>query len=278
MTGQIGILASGLDGEVTGTSNVRTVSAGGLFQESASGTAKALQVSAPGLLAEAVAASTGPQRVSATSANGTTANWSVSLPSGSGGLLVITVAGSGGGWTVPSGFTMLFSAKAGGNGKWLSVCYKYASGTEAATLSNTNGADTHGWGVTCVRYSGVNATTPFTGAATQTTSTASATGSGTATQSIAANGPTTTTANALICMVAGVDSYSSTTQIASAFTTPSGFQNKTALVPVNYGNLFTAEKLQPAAGAAGTATTVASIPSGSTTQGWNAYQYAINSA
>jgi hypothetical protein len=225
-----------------------------------------------------VAAASGPSRVAATSASGVTANWSVALPSGSGGLLVITVAGSGGGWTVPSGFTMLFSAKAGGNGKWLSVCYKYASGTEAATLSNTNGADTHGWGVTCVRYSGVNATTPFTGAATQTTSTASVTGSGTATQSIAANGPTTTTANALICMVAGVDSYSSTTQIASAFTTPSGFQNKTALVPVNYGNLFTAEKLQSTAGASGTATTVASIPAGSSTQGWNAYQYAINSA
>src|SRR6185312_3123084 len=59
-----------------------------------------------------------------------------------------------GGASAPTGFTQLIQQRFGGNGQYINVFWREADGTEGSSFTSTDGGDTSGWSVECVRYAG----------------------------------------------------------------------------------------------------------------------------
>jgi len=208
-------------------------------------------------------------RTDTTTAGGTANNWTVATPSGSGGLFVIYCMDNGGA-SAPTGFTQLIQQRFGGNGQYINVFWREADGTEGSSFTSTDGGDTSGWSVECVRYAGAATSSPIDAYA----GTASSTG-GASPKSMPATGITTTAANDLVVYAGGLGSYSGVT--SPTFTPPSGFTSPATPPTGGSANLCVSEAIQVTAGATGTKTASGAF-TGGTCIGFGAVLLAIKAA
>jgi hypothetical protein len=262
----IGILSSGLLGEVVSPAKVITVGAGGQEAEAEFGTAKALQIIAGGKVSETPVAG-GIALVNTTTANGIGAAYSIALPSGTGGLLILYLGEDNDGGAGPTGWTLLFnSGSFGSDGQDMRAYYRVADGSEASPITGAAEAHEHGWSAVCQRWSGVDSITPVNALS----GTASA-GNKPSPITLIAPTITTTAANCMLLYVGSLDM--ATDNAVTGYTAPTGFSNKSEGGVNGVASIVVASKMQAAAGATGTATGTATTTA--TARGWCAELIAL---
>ena len=208
-----------------------------------------------------------PRLVAQTKAAGTAGGTAtVAVPAGSAGDLLVIALGADAVPVNPSGWNEAMITTYGGDGNTLSTFWRFASGSEGATVSIALSSGTTDWSMVCSRYAGA------TGVDVLTASPSSASSSSPV--AMTHPGITVPNANSLVVVHAGEDHGVGTT--FGAFTAPAGYNNAVEGGTTDYANSFAASREKAAAGATGVVTMSATVTG--TSAGYAIHVLALSSA